>query len=116
MASTRSLIALPPRHGAQRAKPLELEHKLEYKVAVGWDASGGFPVSQKAANRVAGLCAFTEPILDTVVFELDQSGLLERIVGAYDLDKTAVRRARLLRHHHAIERALLLANTGQPDH
>src|ERR1700690_1718755 len=63
-----------------------------------WSSSLGF--AEQAANRVAGLRALAQPVLHSLRLEIHKRGLLLGVIRADDLDKTAVARTRLLRHHH----------------
>src|ERR1700730_12163680 len=66
--------------------------------------------ANKAAHRIARLCAYSEPMLDALGVQLDLRRLLQRIVCSHRFDDPSIPRAGALDHHHSIKRFLLLSN------
>src|SRR5207247_4268837 len=72
-------------------------------------------LAQEVRHGLGRLCALAEPCEGPVLVDVDDRGLLERVVLPDDLDELAVARAALVRHHHPVVRLLLLAHPRQPD-
>src|SRR5258708_1062052 len=66
--------------------------------------------TEKAAHRIAGLCAQADPILDALCVELDLRRLLQWIVRAHRFFHAAVPRPGPLDDHYAVIGLLFLAN------
>src|ERR1700674_628288 len=69
--------------------------------------------TEKAAHRIAGLGAQTDPILDAFCVELDLRRLLQRIVRAHRFLHAAVPGPGPLNDHHAVKGLLFLPNPCQ---
>src|SRR5512141_2300344 len=69
---------------------------------------------QEPRDGVRGLSALAEPVLHPVLVELDQRGVVLRVVPADDLDELAVTRRARIGDHDAIHRVLLRPDARQP--
>src|SRR5436305_13401227 len=69
---------------------------------------------QQALDRVGGLRALREPVLDLVLVELDRRGIGLRVVATDDLDELAVARGTRVGSNDAVDRILLRADARQP--
>src|SRR6476620_4217484 len=61
-----------------------------------------------------GQCPLAEPVLHLLLVELDQRGIVLRVVTPHDLDELAVPRRAGVGHDDAIHRILLRSDARQP--
>src|SRR3989442_7786998 len=61
-----------------------------------------------------GQCALAEPVLHLLLVELDQRGIVLRVVPPHDLDELAVPRRAGVGHDDAVDRVLLRTDARQP--
>src|SRR6266536_2372375 len=68
----------------------------------------------QARDRLGGLCALAEPVLDLPLVELDRRGVGLRVVATDDLEELAVPRGPRVGRDNAVDRVLLRAHAGEP--
>ena len=60
------------------------------EIGLGGDGCGGGNRFDQLGDALGELCALADPVVDAVALEIEGSGVGAGIVGAYNLDRTAI--------------------------
>ena len=88
---------------------------LRHGVLVALLTSHNFAIDEEVPNGFGTLCAFGEPVLDAILFNLKSNWIFERIVGSKDFQSLSPWITGLFRHDEAILGLLRFPDTGEAD-
>ena len=97
---------------ADRAK----RPKLGRVAGLSRDGSSNRVLGQQLAHAVGELRTLADPMLNTLALQIDGGRVGARIVGTYNLQRTAIAGQPLLNHHYPVVRLLSGAEARKTNH